>query len=112
MRSCVDLLSLSRPHEGSRKYEGAICILVHVYLYLGVCSVVCVCVCQINKWKRKSQSLACGSSLPAATLKNHCGGHCTTVEPLKQQHAYREKLEWCACSIAKPALRLESLYVL
>ncbi len=45
----------------------------------------------------EATALARGSSLPAATLKNHCGGHCTTAEALKQQHAYRETLEWCVC---------------
>lgn len=52
--------------------------------------------CQINKWAEEAAAQAYGgSSPPAATWTNHCGDHCTTAVPLKQQNAYRETLERC-----------------
>lgn len=43
---------------------------------------VCVCLCHINKWE--AAALACGSSPPAATLKNGA----TTVGAIVQQQSH------------------------
>lgn len=84
----------------------------HSLRHKHVCAYLSIYLCVSNKQVgEEATALARGSSPPAATVKNHCGGHCNTAEPLKQQHAYRETLEWCACWIAKTVLRLEALCV-
>lgn len=58
-------------------------------MLVGACLSIYLCVSNKHVGE-ETTALARGSSLPAATLKNHCGVYCTTTEPLKQQHAYSE----------------------